>query len=82
MNARMLDALGWAQYKNGQHAQAAISVGEALRKAPGEPLFLYHAAIIAYALGNTEQAREYAGLSAEALTAPGAGGPISENPLS
>jgi Flp pilus assembly protein TadD len=53
----MLDALGWAQYKNGQHAQAAISVGEALRKAPHEPLILSHAAIIAYALGKKEQAR-------------------------
>jgi Flp pilus assembly protein TadD len=68
MNAGMLDALGWAQYKNGQHAQAAISVGEALRKAPHEPLILSHAAIIAYALGKKEQAREYAALSAAPLT--------------
>ncbi len=67
MDARMLDALGWAQYKNRQHAQAAILVGEALRKEPDEPLFLYHAAIISYALGRKEQAREYVARSAAAL---------------
>jgi hypothetical protein len=85
MNPQKLHALGWAQYRNRQHAQAAISVGEALRKVPGEPLFLYHAAIIAYTLGNKEKAREYAQLSAAALTSPaskarGAGLSISENP--
>ena len=71
MDARMLDALGWAQYKNRQHAQAAISVGEALTKSPYEPLILFHAAIIAYTLGQKEQAREYAALSAAALALSG-----------
>jgi tetratricopeptide (TPR) repeat protein len=46
------DALAWALYKKGLHAEAKAAADEALRLGTRDPRLLYHAGMIAYALGD------------------------------
>ncbi|MDP9352352.1 MAG: tetratricopeptide repeat protein, partial [Chloroflexota bacterium] len=53
------DALAWTLYKTGQPQEAQKYSAQALKLGTQDPLKLYHAGMIAKALGQTEQAREY-----------------------
>ena len=52
------DALAWALFKNRQYAEAGEAMKKALRFQTPEPMFYYHAGLIANALGKKEEARE------------------------
>jgi tetratricopeptide (TPR) repeat protein len=53
------DALAWALYKTGHYEEAQIYSLEALKLGTKDSLKLFHAAMIALALGDQEQARAY-----------------------
>ena len=53
------DALAWALYKKGQFAEAKAAMDEALRLNTRDPRLLYHAGMIARALGDRRAAAGY-----------------------
>ena len=53
------DVLAWTLYKNGRLDEAAIASEQALSMGTQEPLFYYHAGMIAAALGDTAQAIDH-----------------------
>jgi tetratricopeptide (TPR) repeat protein len=53
------DTLAWTLYKMGNHQEAQRYASEALRLNTRDPLKLFHAGMIAKALGHDEQARGY-----------------------
>jgi len=53
------DALAWTLYRAGRPAEAEPYAREALRLGTKDPLKLYHAGMIAHALGRTGQARAW-----------------------
>ncbi|MET0625518.1 MAG: tetratricopeptide repeat protein, partial [Pyrinomonadaceae bacterium] len=53
------DTLAWALYRKGLHAEAKAASDEALRLGTRDPRLLYHAGMIAYALGERERGAEY-----------------------
>jgi len=53
------DALAWALYKKGQFAEAKTAMDEALRLKTRDPRLLYHAGMIASALGDRRAAADY-----------------------
>jgi tetratricopeptide (TPR) repeat protein len=53
------DALGWAQFKNGNVSEARRLSVEALRLGTLDPLLLYHAGVIAAAAGDSKSAKTY-----------------------
>ena len=53
------DTLAWALYKNGYYEEAQSYSAEGLRLGTKDSLKLFHAGMIALALENKEQAREY-----------------------
>lgn len=53
------DALAWALYKKGLHAEAKAAADEALRLGTRDPRLLYHAGMIAYALGDRGGGAKY-----------------------
>lgn len=53
------DALAWALYKKGQFAEAKAAMDEALRLNTRDPRLLYHAGMIAKALGDRPAAANY-----------------------
>ena len=50
------DALAWALYRNGRHAEALNAVGQALRLGTPDASFHYHAGLIYQALGRRAEA--------------------------
>lgn len=55
------DALAWALYKAGRLDEARSHAEEALRLGTQQPLYLYHAGMIAAAQGDAPAARDYLG---------------------
>jgi len=53
------DVLAWTLYKTGDYAAAKIYSEEALQLGNRDALKLFHAGMIAYQLGEDEQAQEY-----------------------
>ncbi|MCA1614746.1 MAG: tetratricopeptide repeat protein [Acidobacteria bacterium] len=53
------DALAWALYKKGLYAEAKAASEEALRLGTRDPRLLYHAGMIAYALGERGRGADY-----------------------
>jgi tetratricopeptide (TPR) repeat protein len=53
------DALAWTLYKTGDYKEAQQYASEALELGTRDPLKLFHAGMIANALGQDEQAKEY-----------------------
>jgi tetratricopeptide (TPR) repeat protein len=53
------DALAWVLYKNRQYEQAEKAIEQALSLGTTEPLFYYHAGMIAYARGRKEDASKH-----------------------
>ncbi|HEX8687841.1 MAG TPA: tetratricopeptide repeat protein [Pyrinomonadaceae bacterium] len=53
------DTLAWAFYKKGLHAEAKAASDEALRLGTRDPRLLYHAGMIAYALGERGRGADY-----------------------
>ncbi len=53
------DTLAWALYKNGQFAEAKKASDEALRLGTRDPRLLYHAGMIANALGDRARGAKY-----------------------
>jgi tetratricopeptide (TPR) repeat protein len=53
------DTLAWALYKKGLHAEAKAASDEALRLGTRDPRLLYHAGMIAYALGESGRGADY-----------------------
>jgi tetratricopeptide (TPR) repeat protein len=53
------DALAWTLYKTGDYQEAQRYVSEALKLGTRDPLKLFHAGMIAKALGQDERAKEY-----------------------
>jgi tetratricopeptide (TPR) repeat protein len=53
------DVLAWTLYKVGDYQEAQRYATEALALGTGDPLKLFHAGMIAHALGQNEQARAY-----------------------
>lgn len=53
------DAAAWAQYKNGNYAEAQSHIQQALALGTRDARLYYHAGMIALALGEETQAREY-----------------------
>jgi tetratricopeptide (TPR) repeat protein len=58
-NIHAADALAWTLYKTGDYKEAQKYSSEALKLGTRDPLKLFHAGMIAKALGEKEQAREY-----------------------
>lgn len=52
------DALAWALFKNRQYPEAGEAMKKALAFHTPEPMFYYHAGLIANALGRKDEARE------------------------
>lgn len=52
------DTLAWALYKKGMHEEAKAASDEALRLGTRDPRVLYHAGMIAYALGDRARGAE------------------------
>jgi tetratricopeptide (TPR) repeat protein len=52
------DALAWVLYKLGRYDEASQMIHQALAFQTPEPLFFYHAGMIAHALGRSAEARE------------------------
>jgi len=50
------DAAAWELYKAREYAEADRTIREALASGLSEPVFQYHAGLIAYALGRKEEA--------------------------
>ena len=59
------DAAAWAHYKNGNYEEAQVFMNQALALGTRDALLLYHAGMIAHALGDNQQARH---LLQQALT--------------
>ncbi|MGE0227593.1 MAG: tetratricopeptide repeat protein [Dehalococcoidia bacterium] len=55
------DALAWTLYKSGHLEEARAHAEEALRLGTQQPLYLYHAGMIAAAQGDASVARDYLG---------------------
>ncbi len=55
------DLVAWARYKAGRHADAAQAMAPALRLGTRDPLLLYHAGMIARAVGDAGGAAGYLG---------------------
>jgi tetratricopeptide (TPR) repeat protein len=78
------DTAAWAAFKNGQFEQAEAWMTEALKLGTREPEMLFHAGLIAQALGNNAEARSYMELALEinpnfdAINAPMARSVLSE----
>ncbi|MDQ3648915.1 MAG: tetratricopeptide repeat protein [Acidobacteriota bacterium] len=53
------DALAWCLFKKGQFAEAKTAMDEALRLGTNDPRLLYHAGMIANALGDRRSATKY-----------------------
>jgi tetratricopeptide (TPR) repeat protein len=53
------DLLAWCLYKKGQYADAKASMDEALRLGTRDPRLLYHAGMIAHALGDRRGGAKY-----------------------
>ncbi|HEX7318040.1 MAG TPA: tetratricopeptide repeat protein [Pyrinomonadaceae bacterium] len=53
------DTLAWALYKKGLHAEAKAAADEALRLGTRDPKLLFHAGMIAYALGDRDGGARY-----------------------
>ena len=53
------DVLAWALYKSGQYQEAREYSQEALRLGTQDALFLFHAGMIHYRLGDYDKARDY-----------------------
>jgi tetratricopeptide (TPR) repeat protein len=53
------DTLAWALYKKGMHEEAKAASDEALRLGTRDPRVLYHAGMIAYALGDRARGAEH-----------------------
>lgn len=53
------DVLAWTLYKNKKYAEAEKTIGQALQMGTPEPMFYYHAAMIAQALGKKTEAKAY-----------------------
>ena len=53
------DTLAWALYKKGMHEEAKAASDEALRLGTRDPRVLYHAGMIAYALGDRTRGAEH-----------------------
>ncbi|MBV9791867.1 MAG: tetratricopeptide repeat protein [Chloroflexi bacterium] len=53
------DSLAWTLYTSGSYVEAQRYAAEALRLGTDDPLKLFHAGIIAQALGHNDQARDY-----------------------
>ena len=51
------DSLAWVLYKNGKYSEAKAASDQALRMGKRDPIFYYHAGMIAKALGDTAGAR-------------------------
>ncbi|MBI3667997.1 MAG: tetratricopeptide repeat protein [Acidobacteria bacterium] len=51
------DAVAWAYFKNGKHAEAERAMEKALQLGTPDPGLYYHAGMIARALGKSEEAR-------------------------
>lgn len=64
-NVRAADALAWVLYKAGRLDEARTRAEEALRLGSAEPLYLYHAGMIAKAQSDTEAARDWLAAATE-----------------
>ncbi|HEX6291558.1 MAG TPA: tetratricopeptide repeat protein [Herpetosiphonaceae bacterium] len=53
------DSLAWTLYSTGSYAEAQHYASESLRLGTHDPLKLFHAGMIAHALGQNQQARDY-----------------------
>lgn len=53
------DALAWALYKNKKFSEAEKAIGEALKLGTPEPMFYYHAGMIALGNGKRKEANDY-----------------------
>jgi tetratricopeptide (TPR) repeat protein len=53
------DLLAWTLFKNGRHAEAQAAMGEALRLGTQDARLLFHAGMIAHALGDHATARSH-----------------------
>lgn len=53
------DALAWALFKNGKNVEAEKAIGIALKLGTPEPMFYYHAGMIALGNGKKKEAGEY-----------------------
>jgi tetratricopeptide (TPR) repeat protein len=53
------DVLAWVEYRNGNLESAKAAIAKALAHGTAEPLFFYHAGIIALAAGDREAARSH-----------------------
>ena len=53
------DTLAWALYKKGLYAEAKVASDEALRLGTRDPRLLYHAGMIAHALGDRGRGAKY-----------------------
>lgn len=53
------DALAWALCKNGRYEEAERAAGKALQFGTPEPMFYYHAGMIANALGKKDEAAKH-----------------------
>ena len=51
------DTLGWVYYKMGDMQQAGSFLEQALAAAPENPIFNYHAGMVFYKSGRTDEAR-------------------------
>jgi tetratricopeptide (TPR) repeat protein len=58
-NIHAADALAWTLYKTGNYRDAQRYASQALELGTRDPLKLFHAGMIARALGQDEQAKEY-----------------------
>jgi len=68
------DAVAWALLANGRATEAEAAIKQALAFGTADPLFQYHAGLIAQALGDVDGART---LLTAALAAPGAIDPLA-----
>jgi tetratricopeptide (TPR) repeat protein len=58
-NIHAADALAWTLYKTGDYKEAQRYASEALKLGTRDPLKLFHAGMIAMAMGQDERAKEY-----------------------
>jgi tetratricopeptide (TPR) repeat protein len=68
------DALAWALLANGRAADADVAIRQAIAFGTADPLFDYHAGLIAQALGQADRARD---LLTQALAPTGALDPLA-----
>jgi tetratricopeptide (TPR) repeat protein len=53
------DTVAWAEYKNGNYEQAQIYMNQALALGTQDARLYFHAGMLAYALHQDEEAREF-----------------------